>query len=226
MNNKILFIEDDKNLGYILSEYLQLNGFLVAWAKDGKEGLDWLGKNSCDLCILDIMLPNADGFSIAEQIRKDNKQIPLIFLTAKSLKIDKLRGFRIGCDDYITKPVDEEELIARIQAVLKRSRPAEGMVVIKIGQTVFDGNLQRILFAGEEKQLTNKEAEVLTFLARNKNNITERDMMLKKIWGSNDFFNRRSMDVIISRLRKHLQKDPSLAIKNIHGKGYILKEMN
>ncbi|HEX8332160.1 MAG TPA: response regulator transcription factor [Segetibacter sp.] len=226
-NPKILFVEDDKNLGYILSEYLALNNFDVTWVSDGKEALTVLNKSFFDLCILDVMLPNLDGFSIADELRRTGSVTPFIFLTAKSLKIDKLKGFKYGCDDYIIKPVDEEELIARIKVVLKRTGPKETSIsFLKFGKCIFHKNEQRIVFNDKEEfQLTNKEAEVLHELAFHKNNITNRDLILKKIWGSSDFFNRRSMDVIISRLRKHLQKDDSITIRNIHGKGYILEEL-
>jgi DNA-binding response OmpR family regulator len=202
-----------------------MNHFEVNWVKDGHEGLALLRDQSFDLCLIDIMLPQMDGFTLAEQIRQEFSQVPFIFLTAKSLKIDKLKGFRLGADDFITKPVDEEELIARINAVLKRAKGKEEKdSPVKIGETLFNSSTQSILFMGEEVHLTNKEAAVL-LLSNNKNKITQRDAALKKIWGSNDFFNRRSMDVIISRLRKHLSKDTSISIRNIHGKGYMLAEL-
>lgn len=226
-NSSILFVEDDKNLGYILSEYLIMNSFEVTWVKDGKEAISMLEKKSFDICILDIMLPHMDGFTVAEQIRNAHSQTPFIFLTAKSLKIDKLKGFKSGCDDYITKPVDEEELIARIHAVLKRTaQQAVASPTLKIANAIIDMDAQRIIFADKsEIPLTNKEAGVLYMLAMNKNKISAREIILKKLWGTNDFFNRRSMDVIISRLRKHLKKEGSLVIKNVHGKGYILAEI-
>jgi DNA-binding response OmpR family regulator len=226
-NPKILFVEDDKNLAYILTEYLMMNDFEVTWAKDGKEAFAHLQKNHFDMCILDIMLPQLDGFSVAEEIRTNNKNTPFIFLTAKSLKIDKLKGFKSGCDDYITKPVDEEELIARIRVVLKRaSKDETASTSLKMGKTEFQVDAQRIVLPDKSDiQLTNKEAGVLHSLAVNKNKIVRTDIILKSLWGANDFFNRRSMDVIISRLRKHLKNDTSIIIKNVHSKGYILEEL-
>jgi len=226
MSSTILFVEDDPNLGYILSEYLAFHGFALTWVKDGKEALPLLSRQRFHLCIIDVMLPHMDGFTLAAGIRQSHPDIPFIFLTARSLKIDKLKGFKLGADDYITKPVDEEELVARIHAVLKRmgsaAPPAEDL---HFGQSCFNRHTQSLVTRGAGKQLTNKEAAVLQLLAMNKNRIAERDHMLKTIWGANDFFNRRSMDVIISRLRKLLQEDPTVIIKNVHGKGYILEEV-
>ncbi|HLK97716.1 MAG TPA: response regulator transcription factor [Hymenobacter sp.] len=225
MSPRVLFVEDDANLGYMLSEYLALHGFSVTWARDGSEGLEQFARSDFSICLLDVMLPGMDGFAIAARIREQQPEMPFVFLTSRGLKIDKLKGFRLGCDDYITKPVDEEELIARLKAVLHRSQPtAPAAAALQLGQTIFDRGSQKVIFRGEEHHLTNKEAAVLSFLATHKNRLTERDVMLKKIWGASDFFNRRSMDVVISRLRRHLQADTSIAIRNIHGKGYILEE--
>jgi len=225
MSPRVLFVEDDANLGYMLSEYLALHGFSVTWARDGSEGLEQFARSDFSICLLDVMLPGMDGFAIAARIREQQPEMPFVFLTSRGLKIDKLKGFRLGCDDYITKPVDEEELIARLKAVLHRSRSSvSAATTLQLGQTIFDPGSQKVIFRGEEHHLTNKEAAVLSFLATHKNRLTERDLMLKKIWGASDFFNRRSMDVVISRLRRHLQADTSIAIRNIHGKGYILEE--
>lgn len=226
MRKKILFVEDDSNLGYILSEYLLMHHFEVSWAKDGQQALEMLSAQLFDLCLLDIMLPELDGFAVADRVRADHPDVPFIFLTARNLKIDKLKGFRLGADDFITKPVDEEEMMARIHAVLRRTtRMTESTGDLKFGNTVFDSLTHKITSNGHASHLTAKEAEVLKLLVFNKNRITHRDLVLKKVWGSNDFFNRRSMDVIISRLRNHLQKDGSLIIRNIHGKGFVLEEL-
>lgn len=226
-NQGILLVEDDKNLGYILSEYLTMKGFIVSWAKDGVEALNLLRKNPYALCILDVMLPSMDGFSVAEQIAAATFKVPYIFLTARNLKVDKLKGFKLGCDDYIVKPVDEEELVARIQAVLKRTaetpRQDKGQL-IHFGGSSFQFDTQVLQMNGTEHKLTAKESEVLLLLLNHRNSLLDRETALKKIWGSNDYFNRRSMDVIISRLRKHLQLDQKIRIINIHGKGYMLQE--
>lgn len=225
-NIKILLIEDDSNLGYMLTEYLTMKGFAVTWAKNGKTGLEALSNLPFDICLLDIMLPDIDGLAIAEQIGDAGITIPFIFLTAKGLKVDKLKGFKLGCDDYITKPVDEEELVARIRAVVKRNSPATGPVnqSFRFGNSLFNFNTRQLEINGMESKLTEKEAEVLRLLVNTPNTLLSRDMVLKKVWRSNDYFNRRSMDVIISRLRKRLAQDKTVTIINVHGKGYVLKE--
>jgi DNA-binding response OmpR family regulator len=224
---QILLVEDDKNLGYILSEYLSMKGFDVTWAKDGAEALSLIKKNPYALCILDVMLPSIDGFSIAEQISGSASALPYIFLTAKNLKVDKLKGFKLGCDDYITKPVDEEELVARINAVIKRTTATAEKTSeesMQFGKSIFHLATQLLETNGSVIKMTSKESDMLLLLLHHKNTLLERETALKKIWGSNDYFNRRSMDVIISRLRKHLSSDSSIKITNIHGKGYMLED--
>ncbi len=226
-NTEILLVEDDKNLGYILSEYLGMKGFTVTWAKDGQEAVTLINKNPYALCILDVMLPSLDGFDVAREISASTFKVPFIFLTAKTLKVDRLKGFTLGCDDYILKPVDEEELVARINAVLKRTahvQQADTNHMITIGASVFHFQNQTLNIAGAEYKLTAKESDMLLLLVHHKNKLVDRETALKKIWGSNDYFNRRSMDVIISRLRKHLSLDNHIRITNLHGKGYILSE--
>ena len=226
-NPRILLVEDDKNLGYILSEYLGMKGFVVTWAKDGGEALQYIRETPFSLCILDVMLPTMDGFSVAEKIAGSTVKVPYIFLTAKNLKVDKLKGFKLGCDDYIVKPVDEEELVARIHAVLKRTThipPPEANEALLLGRSTFQFTTQLLQIGGTEHKLTSKESEVLLMLLQHRNTLLDRETALKKIWGSNDYFNRRSMDVIISRLRKHLSTDEQIRITNIHGKGYMLQE--
>jgi DNA-binding response OmpR family regulator len=225
-SKRILLVEDDKNLGYILSEYLSMKGFEVTWAKDGAEALALLTKHPYALCILDVMLPSMDGFSIAERISASASKLPYIFLTAKNLKVDKLKGFKLGCDDYITKPVDEEELVARIHAVLKRTASSTEKITgdsIQLGKSTFHIATQILQVDDSVLRMTAKESAMLLLLLQYKNTLLDRETALKKIWGSNDYFNRRSMDVIISRLRKHLSTDIGIKITNIHGKGYMLE---
>jgi DNA-binding response OmpR family regulator len=224
----ILLVEDDTTLGYILSEYLEMNQFNVIWAKDGKEGLENLKKADISLCLIDIMMPEMDGFEVAKQISHLNIRVPIIFLTARSLKIDKLKGFHLGADDYITKPVDEEELLARIHAVLRRSRKAEKQPdreqeIYQIGGFQFTPFDRRLIYAGEGISITEKESRLLEMLAQRKNQLLLRIDALKHIWGSNDYFTRKSMDVHIHKLRRILSRDPDVSLINVHGKGFILK---
>ena len=224
---RILLVEDDSNLGYILKEYLQMYGFEVTWEKDGETGLKSFDQHAYDLCILDVMMPKMDGFSLGERLKSKRPKMPLIFLTAKALKIDKLKGFKIGADDYIVKPVDEEELIARINAIIKRSglvevEPEE--TTFRIGAYEFDYLNQSLTLDGNKQIITTKEAEVLKQLCLSKGQILDRQTTLKELWGESDYFNRRSMDVFISKLRKYLSKDPKVRITNVHGKGFVLED--
>jgi DNA-binding response OmpR family regulator len=221
----ILLVEDDQSLGYILTEYLELHGFRVMLAKDGEVGLKIFNMHQIDLCILDVMLPKKDGFTLAAEIKQSDEKMPLIFLTSKSLKIDKLKGFKLGGDDYIVKPVDEEELIARVDAVMKRARPSTFAVSAnqyKLGSYIFDPSRQELTFKNRKQIITVREAAVLKLLCERKGQILERKVVLKQLWGENNYFTRRSMDVFVSHLRKYLSDDPAIEIKNIHGKGYIL----
>ena len=224
---KILLVEDDANLGYILKEYLQVYDFEVEWVRDGEAGWEQFKKQRYDLCILDVMMPKMDGFTLGEKIKSFSPEVPLIFLTAKALKIDKLKGFKIGADDYIVKPVDEEELMARIHAIIKRS--GNGAVeqqpsMFKVGGYEFDYPNQALIYQGKKQLITTKEAEVLRLLCINKGNLLDRQTTLRELWGENDYFNRRSMDVFISKLRKYLSKDPAVKITNVHGKGFVLED--
>lgn len=223
---KILLVEDDTTLGYILQEYLEMKGFSVQWTKNGIEGLRTLRNTSFDLCVLDVMMPEMDGFTMADKMRSEGYSIPLLFLTAKSLKVDVLKGFSLGADDYIIKPVEEEELVARIQAILKRSNRFEetGNKVFEIGAYQFDAPNQKLTFEGEDKYLTERESQVLKLLCLNKDNLLSRQYVLQSIWGKSDYFNRRSMDVFISKLRKYLSKDERIQITNVHGSGFILSD--
>jgi len=222
----ILIAEDDKNLGYMLSEYLKINGFLVEVVENGLEVLRLIEKRSFDLCVLDVMMPEMDGFSVASKLKEINTEMPIIFLTARYMKVDKLKGFKLGADDYIVKPVDEEELIARIKAVLKRSLYQRTVELeetsFRIGAYAFDYKNQLLVIGDKKKTLTVMEADILKIFAEHKNNIVTRSFVLKKLWGINDYFNRKSMDVFVYKLRKMLSEDPSVSIKNIHGKGFKL----
>lgn len=223
--NHILLIEDDKSLGYILQEYLQMHDFKVVWSQDGEDGLMQFQKQPFDICILDVMMPRKDGFTLAEEIKNENPMMPLIFLTAKSMKIDKLKGFKVGGDDYIVKPVDEEELIARIHAVLRRSghvKPTKDLYTI--GKFSFNTRNQVLNSEGNTLHLTQKESKVLEMLCADMGNLVERDIILRALWGESTYFKRRSMDVFISKLRKYLSSDADISINNVHGKGYLLSD--
>jgi len=220
---KILLIEDDESFGYILSEYLSLHDFEIHWAKSAKEGLEKVNRTAFDLGIFDIMLPDQNGYEVAAQIKSICPTLPFIFLSAKSLKIDKLKGYKLGADDYVTKPVDEELLLAKIRALVKRSSPKSNQSEqFTIGKYHFDHQLQRLSFGEEVFKLTQREAELLRMLCQNQNQLLSRTHALSTIWGATDEFSRKSMDVFISHLRKYLKKDPHISIVNIHGKGFIL----
>ncbi|MEQ8906101.1 response regulator transcription factor [Ekhidna sp.] len=225
---KILLVEDDESFGYILKEYLEINDYTVTLATNGEDGLNTFKRNSYDLCLLDVMMPLKDGFTLAKEIRDADPDIPFMFLTAKALKVDKLKGFRLGCDDYIVKPIDEELLIARIKALIRRSS-AENESTIKncnyqIGKYHFDFSNQALSLNGKTNRLTEKEARLLQLLCESKQAILDRNKALKSVWGQSDFFNRKSMDVFIHKLRQYLKDDPSVQIVNVHGKGFILEE--
>jgi DNA-binding response OmpR family regulator len=221
---RILLAEDDENLGMLLREYLQARNFEADLFGDGEKAFRSFEKNHYDICILDIMMPVKDGFTLAKEIRMINSDIPIIFLTAKSMKEDVIEGFRIGADDYITKPFSMEELIFRIEAILRRTKNegADKQTVFKLGNYTFDSSRQLLLRGTEERKLTTKESELLRLLCLNKNRILERNFALKSIWMDDTYFNARSMDVYITKLRKYFKDDPAVQIMNIHGKGYKL----
>jgi DNA-binding response OmpR family regulator len=222
---KILLLEDDHNLGLIIAEHLRLNGYDVDLCKDGKAGLAKYGETSYDLCLVDIMMPKMDGFTFAAEIRKRDDAIPLIFLTAKSLQDDKIKGFKLGCDDYITKPFSVEELLLRIQAVLKRSRKAvkeTGRHLFTIGEYSFDSEQRILASKSGEYKLTSKESELLRLLCLHENEVLDRGQALKEIWGDEGYFNSRSMDVFLTKWRKYLKDDSNISIVNIHGRGFKL----
>ena len=231
MNNeisktKILVIEDDPNLGYILQESLELQGFEVVRCEDGESGHSAFLNEKFDLCLIDVMLPKKDGFTLAREIREIDQNIPIIFLTAKSLKEDRIEGFKIGGDDYITKPFSMEELILRIQAIIKRSKNSQSanqkQKSFVIGNYVFEYDQQTLLFQQKQQKLTHKESELLRLLCLNLNQILDREIALKQIWGDDSFFTARSMDVYITKLRKYLSDDNRIEIMNVHGKGFKL----
>ncbi len=220
---KIFLVEDDLSFGSVLKSYLEINDYSVEWVDDGKYALDHFRKGLFNICILDIMLPHVDGFTIANEIRQINNEVPIIFLTAKKLKEDVLKGYGVGGDDYITKPFDTDILLAKIRAILSRRDFQSGSRdIFEIGKFIFNAKLRTLTFGDSENKLSPKEAQLLELLAINPNTLISREMALKKIWGSDDYFTARSMDVYITKLRKFLSEDPALNIKNIHGAGFQL----
>ncbi|MBR1386980.1 MAG: response regulator transcription factor [Alloprevotella sp.] len=221
---KILLCEDDENLGMLLREYMQAKGYDTDLYPDGEQGLYAFNENHYDLCIFDVMMPKKDGFTLAKEIRLNNEEVPIIFLTAKTLKEDILEGFKIGADDYLTKPFSMEELMMRIEAVFRRvkGRHHNEQTQYHLGSFLFDTQKQVLERNGKQVRLTTKENELLALLCVHMNDILYRSLALKTIWVDDNFFNARSMDVYITKLRKLLQDDPSVEIINIHGKGYKL----
>lgn len=226
MKPHLLYVEDDETLGFVTKDNLELAGFNITHCKDGREALQVFQNNKFDLCILDVMLPEMDGFELAKVIRKANLNIPIIFLTAKSLKEDKILGLKIGGDDYILKPFSIEELLLKVGVFLKRSQvllPAEN-TLIEIGKFEFDASNLLLTNNGKSQKLTKRESDLLKFLVKNRNQVVERSSILESIWGEDDYFLGRSLDVFISRLRKYLSEDDNLRIENIHGVGFRLIE--
>ena len=229
MKPHILYVEDDESLGFVTKDNLELKGYQITHCTDGISALKTARKNNFDLCLLDVMLPEMDGFSIATEIRKWDHHIPIIFLTAKSLKEDKIHGLKLGADDYITKPFSIEELVLKIEVFLRRSKkvPILNGSNIQIGQFHFDYKNLTLNLNNQARKLTQKEADLLKLFADNKNQIIKRSVILEKIWGEDDYFLGRSLDVFISRLRKYLKPDDSLKVENIHGVGFrFLCEMD
>jgi DNA-binding response OmpR family regulator len=220
--SKILLVEDDVNLGSLLREYLKAKGFVTILEPDGEKGYRAFKKDHFDLCILDIMLPVKDGFTLARDIRIQNPEIPIIFLTAKSMKTDILEGFRAGADDYMTKPFSMEELLLRIEAILRRTTRSEQQEVFSLGKYAFDSNKQLLTSGDKTINLTTKESDLLKMLCQHPNQVLERNYALKSIWKDDNYFNARSMDVYITKIRKHLSDEPGIQIINVHGKGYKL----
>ncbi|MBR5842678.1 MAG: response regulator transcription factor [Bacteroidaceae bacterium] len=220
----VLLCEDDENLGMLLREYLNAKGYAAELYPDGEAGYKAFLMNKYDMCVLDVMMPKKDGFTLAQEIRQTNTDIPIVFLTAKTLKEDVLEGFKIGADDYLTKPFSMEELTFRIEAIMRRihGKRVKESSVYKLGRFTFDTQKQQLTIDGIVKKLTTKESELLALLCAHANEILQRDFALKTIWIDDNYFNARSMDVYITKLRKHLKEDESLEIINIHGKGYKL----
>ncbi len=222
-NIKIFLVEDDLSFGSVLKSYLELNDYTVDWVDDGKYAVDHFRKGLFNICILDIMLPHVDGFTIANEIRQINNDVPIVFLTAKKLKEDVLKGYGAGGDDYITKPFDTDILLAKIRAILSRRDFQKGTKdIYEIGKFVFNSKLRTLTYGNAVDKLSPKEAQLLELLVINSNALISREMALKKIWGADDYFTARSMDVYITKLRKYLSADPALVIKNIHGAGFQL----
>lgn len=222
--NHLLLVEDDESLGYLLSEYLKMNNFEIDWVKNGKNALTKLSKQKFDLCILDVMMPDMDGFKLAENINQQKINVPFLFLTARSLKIDVLKGFSLGAVDFIRKPIDEEELVVRLNnllGILKDSSAPDKNDIFWIGKYNYNPSNYELHLGEEKRHLTERESQLLLFLLKNKNNITRHKDILTQIWGKNDYFNQKSLNVFITRLRKYLSKDSSIKIENIHNQGFI-----
>ncbi len=222
---KLLLCEDDTNLGMVLKNYLELNDYDVTLERDGRLGLAAFQREKFDLCLLDVMMPNMDGFTLAEEIRDINPDVPLFFLSAKTMKDDIIQGYKLGADDYITKPFDSEVLLHKIKAILKRNEELHKEEVnaeFDMGKYHFNPRLRELSFDGKLITLSPKESELLKMLCEYKNDLLPREIALKKIWGSDTYFNGRSMDVYIAKLRKYLKDDPTIEIVNIHGNGFRL----
>jgi len=225
---KIFFVEDDLSFGAVLKSYLEICGFSVTWLDDGKHAVSAFKEGAFDLCLLDVMLPHVDGFSIGREIRSMDPNIPIIYLTAKSLKEDIITGYRLGADDYIIKPFDTDLLLYKIAVVLKRLDGPGSTTnqLFQIGKYIFDPLLREIKLEGTKQLLSPKESALLKLLCEHKNELLTREMALKRIWGDDGYFTTRSMDVFITKLRKYLKDDPTIEIRNVHGSGYIMTESN
>ncbi len=223
---KVLLAEDDKNLGAVLKAYLEAKGYQTTLCVNGKEAFDYFNKKKVDFCIVDVMMPVKDGFTLAQEIRKLDKQIPILFLTAKSLQEDKIKGFELGGDDYLTKPFSMEELLMRMKAILRRVNEGLGseakLSFFKLGKMTFDYTRQVLTTPAGEHKLTSKEAELLKLLCDNANEVLDRSVALNRIWQDDSYFNARSMDVYITKLRKYLKDDPAVELLNVHGIGFKL----
>ncbi len=226
-NKKILLVEDDPNFGTVLKDYLMLNDYDVSHAKDGLEGLIMFKNDDFDICILDVMMPRKDGFSLAKDIRATNSEVPIIFLTAKTMKEDVLKGYEVGADDYLNKPFDSEVLLYKIKAILQRKEvdvvTEEEQHEFNIGKFHLNSKLRHLSYDGNEiKKLSPKENKLLKMLALHVNDLMPRELALTKIWRDDNYFTSRSMDVYIAKLRKYLKDDPEVEIINIHGEGFRL----
>jgi DNA-binding response OmpR family regulator len=223
---KILLVEDDENLGYVIQDLLSMNGYKVHLARDGKEGLLFFNKSTYDLCLIDVMMPKKDGFELAEDIQKLNNSVPLVFLTARNQKEDKIKGLKLGADDYITKPFDSDEFLLRVKAILRRGSTEKNNSEkeYKIGEYTFTPSTLILSKDNDNRRLTKKESALLKLLCEHKGKILERGVVSNLIWGDDSYFVGRSMDVFITRLRKYLKDDSTISITNIHGIGFRLEE--
>jgi DNA-binding response OmpR family regulator len=223
---QVLLAEDDKNLGSVLKSYLDAKGYPTTLAVNGQEAFDLFRKDQYNFCIIDVMMPIKDGFTLAKEIREIDKKIPMLFLTAKSMQEDKLKGFELGADDYITKPFSMEELLMRMRAIIRRTTESKTMqasrTFYEIGKLSFDYNRQLLKSGDEEQKLTSKESELLKMLCDHINEVLDRSIALKKIWNDDSYFNARSMDVYVTKLRKYLKADPDIELINVHGVGFKL----
>ena len=225
MKAHILYVEDDESLSFVTRDNLELQGYRITYCENGKDAMHVIKQNDFDLCILDVMLPDFDGFTIAEEIRKFNTQVPIIFLTAKSMKEDRIRGLRLGADDYMTKPFSIEELILKVEIFLRRSKIASAPVptYLTVGNYLLDHKNLLLKFGNQAKNLTQKEADLLKMFMENKNEVIKRSFILETLWGEDDYFLGRSLDVFISRLRKYLSQDERISVENIHSVGFRMK---
>ena len=224
-NYHIFLVEDDLSFGSVMKSYLELNDYQVTWVDDGKYALDKFRNGKYHICLLDVMLPNVDGFTIGREIRSIDREIPMVFLTAKTLKEDILKGYHLGADDYITKPFDSEVLLCKISAIIKRqtTNPGTDETVFIIGSYRFDAKLRTIQRENQLQKLSPKEADLLRLLCQNQNELVPREMALRKIWGDDGYFTARSMDVFVTKLRKFLSEDSRIEIRNVHGSGFLLE---
>lgn len=223
-NLHILLCEDEESLGMLVREYLEAKGYNAELFLDGEAGYRAFMKKKYDMCLLDVMMPMMDGFALAKEIRLVNSEVPIIFLTAKNLKEDILEGFKLGADDYLTKPFSMDELVYRMEAILRRvkTKDQKNVTRFQLGKFIFDSQRQVLIYEDSQTKLTTKESELLTMLCVHMNEVLERDLALKTIWMEDNYFNARSMDVYITKLRKLLKADPEIEINNVHGRGYRL----
>jgi DNA-binding response OmpR family regulator len=226
MKAKILLAEDDTNLGFVISDQLKSEGYSVTLTLDGSEAFKKFNQDKFHLCIFDVMMPKKDGFSVAKDIRNINKEIPILFLTAKSMTVDKIEGFIVGGDDYLTKPFDFQELLLRIKSLLKRINiiaEEKNEKIIELGTYIFDSENYKLTHPNFEKSLTKKEAQILAILCKFKNQVVSREIVMNAVWGQEDYFIGRSLDVFITKLRKYFSEDEKIQISNIHGIGFKLE---
>lgn len=223
----LLLVEDDRSLGYLLTEYLKMKNYEIHWATDGKSALSKLEKQRFDLCILDVMMPEMDGYTLAGEIKKMYPDTPFVFLTSKSMKIDAMKGLNLGALDYIRKPIDEEELVMRLDILLKRggtyANTQESNPLYYVGAYTFSPRNQTLTYGTKEQLLTQRESDLLLMLVKNRGQLCKHKEILDTLWGKNDYFNRKSLSVFITRLRKYLSKDADIHIENVHNQGFVLK---